>query len=98
MVDAGSNEWATRIGYNGVAAHLVWCASDSGLPGKDGSSSRWAEEHDASGGGGRLQFAVEARQRQASADGQLQIGGVIGGKLAASGQLNDVGKGPVAGR
>jgi hypothetical protein len=57
-----------------------------------------AEKHDTSGGGGgRLQLAVEARQRQAPADGQLQIGGVIGGKLVASGQVSDVAKSPGAG-
>src|SRR5208337_4053566 len=61
------------------------------------AASGWTEQHNTSGGGGRLQLAVEARQRQAAADGQLQIGGVIGGKLIVSGQLNDVGKGPVAG-
>src|SRR5271165_1530817 len=58
------------------------------------AASGWTEQHNTSGGGGNLQLAVEARQRQAPADGQLQIGGVIGGKLIVSGQLNDVGKGP----
>src|SRR5271157_3676502 len=61
------------------------------------ANSGRVEQYDTRGDGGGLQLAVVARQRQAPADGQLQIGGVIGGKLIVSGQLNDVGKGPVAG-
>src|SRR4051812_37862086 len=50
------------------------------------------EQDDAGGGGGHLQLAVQAGQRQGPENGQLQIGGVIGGKLVSSGQVGDVGK------